>query len=99
MLSRLKRIILSFACISLAYLAYAFVAVPLFEPSSTSSASRSSERRTGARDRNLERYFPPGSWELDRPWVVETDQGTLLFGKYTPMPDGRLKLSRCTVIC
>lgn len=81
------------------YVVYALIVVPLVEPSAKFRKSKAVASRPSARPRKLDHLFVTGSWELDRPKVIETDQGTLLFDEYEPMDDGRLKLTPCTVIC
>jgi hypothetical protein len=46
----------------------------------------------------IAQLFPPGSWELDKPKIVETEQATLLVQDYQPTPDGKLELTPCTLI-
>src|SRR5262245_10665653 len=99
MITRVKRTLLTFSSTVAVYLLYSFVLVPFVEPSAKLTARSTTVPRAPARTRKLDHLLPPGSWELNRPTkIIETDQGTLLFEDYKPMPDGRLKLTRCTVI-
>src|SRR5205823_6312506 len=47
---------------------------------------------------DLERLFSPAAWERQNPKIIETEQCTLLLQEYEPLPDGRLKLTPCTLI-
>ena len=98
MFSRFKYGAATLATIIAAYFLYALIAVPLIEPSIKFRKSKANAARPSARPRKLDHLFAPGSWELDRPKIVETDQGTLYFDDYKPLSDGRLELTRCTVI-
>ncbi len=82
--------------------AYALAVVPWLEPppiarkpggDQSAAPAPSPETQT-----DLARLFPPGSWELDNPKIVETDACTLLVKDYQPTPDGRLELMPCTLI-
>jgi len=42
--------------------------------------------------------FPPGSWELDQPIMLESRQTRLLFQEYHSLPDGRVNLVPCTLV-
>ncbi len=99
MFARLRRTVSVLAIIIAAYAVYAVVVVPFVEPSvKLASRNRPSTPPT-ARVSKLDQFFPAGSWELDRlTKVVETDQGTLFFADYKPLPDGKMKLTKCTVI-
>jgi hypothetical protein len=48
--------------------------------------------------RDFSGLFPPGSWELGNPKVVETAQCTLLLQDYKPTEDGSMELKPCTLI-
>ena len=82
-----------------AFLIYTIAAVPFIE----SGTVRSVRPRLGGlaiwKSRSHEAYFAAGSWELERPKMLETDQGTLLFDEYQQSEDGsRMRLNRCTFI-
>lgn len=105
MFSRLKSIVYSLATVLGAYLAYRLLAVPWLEPAlqrreSLVPADDGSESEVVQKLRGpqLAALFPPGSWELDHPKVLETDEGMLLLRDYQPLPDGRLSLQPCTLI-
>ena len=46
----------------------------------------------------LAQLFPEGAWERDRPMVLTTQWGKLLFKEYRPSDDGRLELVPCTIV-
>lgn len=95
---------ISFAGLLFAYAVYAGFAVPLIEPPAPAARSEAiSEPRlvSASRERlhsELASLFPEDAWERERPKVVETDQGVLLFKDYRPMNDGRIELSPCTLV-
>ena len=96
----------SFGMVVVAYWAYAVVAVPLIEPPADryesgplSAADLESARQRGDhRLRELEGLFPPGSWELNSPQILESDRVKLLVPEYVNRPDGSVKFPRCTII-
>jgi lipopolysaccharide export system protein LptA len=95
---RVKRTVIAAGSVVLSYLAYAMVAVPLIEPSIKIVESSLPSNPTPERPR-FEDLFPPGSWELSRPKILETEQGTLLFDDYQPLDNHRkMRLKRCTFI-
>lgn len=51
-----------------------------------------------AHDHIISAYFPADAWERNNPKVLETAQGMLLFGDYSPRPDGTLELAPVTLI-
>lgn len=89
----------SFALILAAYTLYALAAVPFIEPSVTASTRQAANLgpRAAKKDR-LDHLFPPGSWELDNPKVLETAHGKLLFKDFRTLSDGRLEIKPCTVV-
>ncbi|MEO8496679.1 MAG: hypothetical protein ABI614_16545, partial [Planctomycetota bacterium] len=83
------------------YSAYAVLVVPLLEPSielATSSTSNAAHASATSKSRGFDSLFAEGSWELDRPKVLETDRGTLIFDDYRALPNSRMQLNRCTLI-
>ena len=96
--ARLTRTVAALGGVGLAYLLYAMIAVPLIEPSVT-IVPAGPTYAAEPRNRTFQKLFPEGSWELDRPKILETEQGTLLFDDYQPLDDGRrMRLNRCTFI-
>ncbi|MCB9873793.1 MAG: hypothetical protein H6821_06395 [Planctomycetaceae bacterium] len=83
------------------YSAYSVLAVPLLEPSielAPSAQSDSKHEHATPKTRGFEAFFPEGSWELDRPKVLETDRGTLIFDDYRALPNSRMQLNRCSLV-
>lgn len=98
MFSRLKRTGLVFTVTVAAYWSYSLAVVPWIEPN-VETAGRLERQSAGAGEaQDFAHLFPSGSWELDRPKVLETDQGILLFDDYQQQADGSLRLTRCTLI-
>jgi hypothetical protein len=42
--------------------------------------------------------FPEGSWERDRPIILESEGAKFLLSDYENLRDGRVRLSRCSII-
>ncbi len=106
-MARLIRIGGSFAIVLVAYWAYALVAVPLIEPSAHRRAAPDSEAfPASAAGRSKERWgrelrglFPPGSWELENPTILEMDRVKLLMKGYERLESGkRVSIRPCTMI-
>jgi lipopolysaccharide export system protein LptA len=105
-MGRIVRTAGSFGIMVLAYWAYAVVAVPLIEPPADRYESdplsdeerEDAGRRVDHRLTELEGLFPPGSWELNSPQILESDRVKLLVPKYINRPDGSVEFSRCTII-
>jgi hypothetical protein len=106
MLARIKRTAATFAIALVAFSAYRVAAVPLIEPKvekkrlAPVSPKARDEIKQKQQDRlgGYARFFPPGSWELNDPMVLESDTSKLLLKEYTVLPDGRLQITPCTVI-
>ncbi len=101
MKGRFKRTIGSLAIVLVGYAAYAVLAVPMLEPSielAASSQTATVHANVTPQSRGFESLFAPGSWELDRPKILETDRGTLIFDDYRALPNSRMQLNRCTLI-
>ena len=74
------------------------MAVRFIEPSAVVAVSKPSAA-VPPRENPFRSLFPPGSWELERPKILETEQGTLLFGDCRPMDDPRMiQLDHCTLV-
>lgn len=84
-----------------AYLAYALLAAPRLEPPAVRLAGELVETPVPSPQAIRPEFaalFPPGSWELDNPKIIETEQATLLLKDYLPTPDGKLNINPCTLI-
>lgn len=88
------------------YWAYALAVVPWIEPSvslyrtegPSESDLASIPLQQQRRIEELQELFPPGSWELDNPKILESEQVKLLLRTYTNLGDGKVELSPCTMI-
>lgn len=98
MLARLRCTVLALAIVVAFYFAYAVLVVPFIEPRVKPKSSQPLSAPRNPVEPQFHSLFPPGAWELNRPKVVETDQGTLLFADYKPLADGQMELTKCTVI-
>ena len=101
MFSRLVRFVTSLAIVGAAYLAYWLVLAPWIEPAAkprTAAAETDTMPAPDARAEQWQAMFPPGSWELDRPKVLDTDRGMLLLKELRELDQYRLELKPCTVI-
>jgi len=95
---RFKWTAMTLAAALTAYVLYAVAAVPLIEPAVQVSAPRTLPGRA-TRASSLAHLFPPGSWEVGRPKILDTEQGMLLFDDYEPLDDRRkMRLTRCTLV-
>lgn len=102
---RKRNIAAAFATVAGLYLAYAAAVVPLVEPRSVRAEEQFSkgsfagaESAIQNRIRALDPFFPPGSWELQNPKILENGQAKLLFREYRNLGGGRLEITPCTVI-
>lgn len=96
-----RRYFLALAAVLTAFAAYALAVAPWFEPPPLARRKTTDlpplANISTSRD-DLARLFEPGSWELDNPKIVETENCTLLVKDYKPTPDGRLELMPCTLL-
>jgi len=86
---------------------YRLAVVPWVEPryrESVGVAELTPEQAAAIRaraDRRLDavrELFPPGSWELDQPIILESRGMRLMFKQYHSLPDGRVNLVPCTLV-
>lgn len=101
MFSRFVRFLTSLAIVGCAYLAYRLVLVPFIEPAAqprAAVAETDSAAVAAAGANPLEAIFPPGSWELDQPKLLETDRGMLLLKELRELDQYRLELKPCTLV-
>lgn len=107
MLRNLRRLLFSLAAVVAAWWLYALAVVPWVDPqirrstvaesSATETSARHELTQTSFRDQ-LVKIFPPGSWELGEPKVLETDQGVFLFLEYHELPDQKFEIKPCTLV-
>jgi lipopolysaccharide export system protein LptA len=96
---------MSLIIVVIAYCSYSFAVVPFIEPNvedrptdlypdegNTVEIIRQEHRE------KLKHLFEPGSWELEEPLIVQSEQGVLLIKSYDPQPDGTVSLNPCTLI-
>ena len=101
MLRRISGTAISLLIVAIAYTGYALLIVPWIEPAAT--ASNDVENRdswlpmTPRRRQELAKLFPPGSWQLDSPTIIESSYGTLIF-KQNTRTDQTLKIKPCTLL-
>jgi hypothetical protein len=102
---RLPRIAGSFFVVLGLYWAYVLAAVPLIEPPAGEQlavADDDDDAVVGAsldrRIRELEGLFPPGSWQLTNPKVLESGQMKVLLQHYRNLGGGRIEFCPCSII-
>ena len=104
MITRFTQSAIWFVAILAIYWLYALLVVPWIEPSPRLvSAGETNAHDAGASgdrggDSIYARLFPPESWELDQPKVLETDRVTLLFRDYQPLEENTIRLQPVTLI-
>ena len=103
MLSRFTPAAVSFVVLLTTYWMYALLAVPWIEPVAERPGASLAPFPNppppgGLREGPLGALFPEGSWELDNPKVLESDSAMLLLREYETLPDGRVRLTPCTMI-
>ncbi|HJS08513.1 MAG TPA: hypothetical protein VJ809_12665, partial [Pirellulales bacterium] len=104
--ARLRRTFRSLAVVFAAFWIYRLLVAPWIDPSfdfaEQSGASEADLARAREADRQrLQKYariFPPGSWELDEPIMIESEGVELLMKDYENLPGGQIKLSQCTML-
>lgn len=101
MFPRFFRFVSSLAIVVFAYFAYRLIAVPFIEPAAKPRAAAAEAEWTTSADtrtQELQALFPPGSWELDRPKVLDTDRAVLLLRDLRELDPYRIELNPCTLI-
>ncbi len=102
--ARLRRTVLSLLGVSTAFVVYAFCIVPFIEPReqpdghSAETQVDMSSTSTDQYVRELTPLFPEGSWELDQPKVLRSEQATILLQEFEELDDGRLHVRPCTIV-
>jgi len=97
---RFVRWLAALATLLMAYQAYAWLVVPVIEPSPRMTQRADAVEMLPAADAHpeLAQLFPDGAWERGRPMVLTTQWGRLLFREYKTGSDGRLELIPCTIV-
>lgn len=96
----------TFFFVLVTYWAYALAVVPWIEPSVSLYRTEGPSDDDLAliplqqqrRIEELQELFPPGSWELDNPKILESEQVKLLLRDYTNRGDGKVELHPCTMV-
>ena len=103
-ISQLRRSTISLLGVVLAYGVYLLCVVPFVEPKEAESrraSSSSSGTSFAAADqylRELASLFPEGSWELDQPKILRSEQATILLQEFEEVEGGRLRIRPCTIV-
>ena len=96
------RYVVALGCTLAAFVLYQVTLVPLFEPTFEPIAkpfdALSEENSDKLTHNNYARFFPAGAWERDKPKMLRTPHGSLLFQDYRTGADGRLNLHPVTMI-
>lgn len=103
-MQRLKRTFLSLVWVIGACLVYTICIAPFIESDTTerdeASADSSSllmEPTTDPFTRDLAELFPKGSWELDHPKVLRSQQATILLSDFEQQGDS-LRIKKCSLV-
>jgi hypothetical protein len=102
----LVRIAASFALVVAAYVGYWLAVVPWIEPAADPRAAEQisdddfSSSDVASRVHGLGSLFPPGSWQLKNPMILqgENKQSTMLFYGYHDLGNGLVRLDRCSIV-
>ena len=101
MLPRIFGTAISFLVVVVAYSGYALLVVPCIDPPANADSNGAMDDTwlplTPRRRDELARIFPPGSWQLNSPTIIETSYGTLLF-KQSTRTDEALEIKPCTLL-
>ncbi len=106
MSTRLRRTGRSFAAVFVAFWIYRLLVAPWIDPSFVLDQQAASGKMAfapvgDAVEERLRKYthiFPPGSWELDEPIMLESEGVELLMKDYENLSGGRIRLSQCTML-
>ncbi len=101
MLRRVAGTAISLLIVAIAYTGYALLVVPWIEPAAIASNDIGTKDNwlpmTPRRREELARLFPPGSWQLDSPTIIESSYGTLIF-KQNTRTNQTLEIKPCTLL-
>ncbi len=98
--THIKRFLVAWMAILLAYGVYRVIAVPWIEPSVKRRhlVTSGDQQQRPSLPPKYAALFEKDQWERQRPKVLATNQATLLFQDHVPRADGRIELRPCTVI-
>ena len=94
MFPRFVRFVTCLAAVVFAYFAYRLALVPFIEPAAKPRAAAAEVDATlvaDTRTQQLQSLFPPGSWERERPKVLDTDRAVLLLRDVRELDEYRLE--------
>lgn len=91
--------------VSAMFALYRFMLAPWVEPrTEIATAVTPGETNPAPGPTNYDRLepfqllFPQGSWERDRPIILESEGAKFLLSDYENLRDGRVRLSRCSIV-
>jgi len=103
--AQIRQAFLSLVVLGTAFGLYSLCVVPFVEPSgrkddvaTTEAPLADASRSTDRFVRELSPLFPEGSWELNQPKVLHTDQATILLQEFNQLQDGSLHVKPCTLV-
>lgn len=101
----LSRVAGSFVIVLVLYWAYALAAVPLIEPPADPRAAQQDDDDDASNTASLERrinelegLFPPNSWQLTNPKIIESGQVRLLLREYRNLGNGVIEIRPCSMV-
>ncbi|HZZ28927.1 MAG TPA: hypothetical protein VFE46_13075 [Pirellulales bacterium] len=101
----MKRTVASLLVVLGVFCVYRVTVVPLVEPQqqpkrvvAVSPEQRAASRQSQNHLGSYARFFPPGSWELDNPIIMDSSTAKYLVKEYKSEPNHRIILTPCTVI-
>ncbi|MBB76280.1 MAG: hypothetical protein CMJ75_17370 [Planctomycetaceae bacterium] len=101
-LASTMRFVVALGCTLAAFGLYQVALVPVFEPAFEPVAKPFDLLPSGNASKlthnNYARFFPAGAWERDKPKMLRTPHGSLLFQDYRTGSNGRLNLHPVTMI-
>jgi hypothetical protein len=101
---RIVRIAVSLAIVMAAYAAYSSFVVPAIEPPAEAASNTGTtadeflDSDVSERVRELAPLFPPDSWQVKNPKILDNDQNKLLFQEYINRSNGEVELHPCTIV-
>lgn len=101
MLRRISGIAITFSIVAIAYTGYALLVVPWIAPPANANNDVSMNDTwmplTPRHREQLAQFFPPGSWQLESPTIIESSYGILLF-KQNNRTQETLEIKPCTLL-
>ncbi len=103
-IERARRVGGSLAIVLAMYFLYSLLVVRWIEPGVQRSSESNQDFGNANKDFVEERLkqfaglFPPGSWALKNPKILESDRATLLLQEYRTMSDGWVEITPCAIV-